>query len=211
MDAINNDDFRNSMKKLRQVVNTVKTFTDAGKCIEYIDSMEQEKTFIISSGALGETTVPLIHDKSQVNTIYIFCKDRVRHKKWSQQWPKIVDVFTDITPICEALKQAAQDCDQNSVSISFVKKTDGVANHNPDELDKSFMYTQILKEILLTIDFEQSHIDEFLVDCREQFDGNPSELKNIDKLNNNMLDRINQIRLLFIEVKVYQKKTLMIW
>ena len=44
------------------------------------------------------------------------------------------------------------------------------------------MYTQILKEILLTIDFEQSHINEFLTYCREQFVGNTAELKNVEKI-----------------------------
>ena len=44
------------------------------------------------------------------------------------------------------------------------------------------MYTQILKEILLTIDFEQEHINEFLTYCREQFAGNTIELKNVDKI-----------------------------
>jgi tetratricopeptide (TPR) repeat protein len=44
------------------------------------------------------------------------------------------------------------------------------------------MYTQILKEILLTIDFEQSHINDFLTYCREQLVGNTIELRNVDKL-----------------------------
>jgi hypothetical protein len=91
-------------------------------------------------------------------------------------------VYTDITSICEALEQAVQDCDQNSVSISFVKSTDGTSNQNLDQLDQSFMYTQILKEILFTIDFEQSHINEFLTYCREQFVGNSFQLKNVDKI-----------------------------
>jgi tetratricopeptide (TPR) repeat protein len=44
------------------------------------------------------------------------------------------------------------------------------------------MYTQILKEILLTIDFEQKHIDEFLRYCREKLADNKIELNNIEKL-----------------------------
>jgi len=91
-------------------------------------------------------------------------------------------VYTDIIPICELLKQAIQDCDHNSVSISFIKATDGVSKENLDTLDSSFMYTQILKEILLTIDFEQSHINDFLTYCREQLTGNTIELKNVDKI-----------------------------
>jgi tetratricopeptide (TPR) repeat protein len=85
--------------------------------------------------------------------------------------------LTDIIPISEALKQAAQDCDQNSVSISFPNTTDG--------LNSSFMYTQILKEILLTIDFEPVHFKEFLTYCREQYAGNTAELKNVDKFDKN--------------------------
>jgi hypothetical protein len=91
-------------------------------------------------------------------------------------------VFTDITSICEKMKQAAQECDQNSISISFIKTTDGLSKENLDQLDESFMYTQILKEILLTIHFEQEHINQFLTYCREQFIGNGIELRNVEKL-----------------------------
>ncbi len=67
IDEINNDDFLNSMNKLRQVVNKVKTFTDVDECVEYIDGIKQEKIFMIFPGALSETTVPIIHDKPQIN------------------------------------------------------------------------------------------------------------------------------------------------
>jgi hypothetical protein len=168
---------------LRQVVNTINTFTDVDKCIDFIDSIKEERIFIISSGAFGQTTVPIVHEKPQVSTIYIFCGNKTRHEEWSLEWPKVKGVFTDITLICEALKQAAYDCDQNMVSISFVKSSkDGTSKENLDQLDQSFMNTQILKEILLTINFEQQHIDEFLTYCREQFVDNSTELKNVEKL-----------------------------
>jgi tetratricopeptide (TPR) repeat protein len=124
----------------------------------------------------------MVHDKPQVNIIYIFCGNKGHHEKWAKEWPKVAGVYTDITPICEALKQATQDSDHNSISISFAKKTDGATNSNVDTLDSSFMYTQILKEILLTIDFDQGHIQEFLTYCREQLAGNDAELKNVDTI-----------------------------
>jgi tetratricopeptide (TPR) repeat protein len=167
---------------LRQVVNTVNTFIDVDECINFINGINQERAFVISSGALGKTTVPMVHDKPQVNTIYIFCGNKGYHEKWAKGWPKVAGVYTDITPICEALKQATQDCDHNSISISFAKKTEGATGPSHDTLDSSFMYTQILKEILLTIDFDQGHIQEFLTYCREQFAGNDAELKNVDKI-----------------------------
>jgi hypothetical protein len=182
IDEVNNDDCRNSITKLRQIVNTVNTFIDADECINFIDSIKEEQAFMICSGALGQTTVPRVHEKPQVNSIYIFCGNKTRHEQWAKEWPKVQGVYTDIRPICEALKQAAQDCDHNSVSISFVKMTDGAANQDLDTLDQSFMYTQILKEILLSIDFEQVHLNEFITYCREQLAGNTVELGNVEKL-----------------------------
>ena len=96
--------------------------------------------------------------------------------------PKIKGVFTDIQPICEALKKAAQECDQNTISMSFVPVSGDGASQNLDQLDQSFMYTQILKEILLTIDFQQEHFITFITYCREQFKGNPAKLEDVDKL-----------------------------
>jgi len=60
------------------------------------------------------------------------------------------------------------DCDQNLVSISFLKLSDVPSNQNLDQIDQSFIYTQIMKGILLfIIDFEQKHINDFLTYCRE--------------------------------------------
>ena len=44
------------------------------------------------------------------------------------------------------------------------------------------MYTQIIKEILLSIDFEPVHVDEFLTYCRQQFADNDAELQNVDMI-----------------------------
>jgi hypothetical protein len=150
---------------------------------DFITDIEHEKIFIIVSRKFSQIIVPLIQDIPQVSSVYIFCENKVGLEQWAHQWSKVKGVFTDVRPIYEALEQAAYDCDQNMVSISFVKSSnDEVSNQNLDELDQSFMYTQLLKEILLTINFEQKHINEFLTYCREQLAGNTYQLRNVNKL-----------------------------
>jgi hypothetical protein len=171
-----NDDCRNSIRKLRQVVNTVNTFVDVDECIDFITDIE-EKAFVVISGEFSQPIISIVQNIFQVNCVYIFSTNNVQYEKWAKEWPKVAGVYTDITPICEALRQARRDCDFNTVSISFAKKMDGATGPNRDTLDSSFMYTQILKEILLTIDFNEEHIKEFLTYCREQLAGNDAELK----------------------------------
>ena len=177
----NSDDYCDSIRKFREVINTINVFTDADECIDFITGIE-DKAFIVISGELSPTLISIVQDISQVDGIYIFDESNVLYEQQTKEWIKMKGVFIDITSICEALKQAVKDYDHNSVSISFIQMTNGAEKQNLDTLDSSFMYTQMLKEILLTIDFEQVHFNEFITYCREQFADNPIEMKNVDKI-----------------------------
>ena len=182
IDEVNDSDCYHTIKQLRTVVNTVDIFRDADKCIDFITSVQEEKIFMIISGALGEILMPTIHTIEHVYSIYIFCRNKSKHKQWSQAWPKVRGVFTEILPICDELRQDVQQYDQNAISVSFVSKIEELLTQNLNQINQSFMYTQILKEILLTIKFNQKSIQEFIVYCREKFADNPKELDNVNRL-----------------------------
>ncbi|CAF1337668.1 unnamed protein product [Adineta steineri] len=191
----NNVDCSNTIKQLKRAVNNVNTFTDVYQCVEFIRTINNNKVCMIVSGSLGQHIVPHVHDMSQVDTIFIFCNNQEWHKQWAKEWPKIKGVFTDITSICEALKQAAQQCEQNATSISFV-----ASNKKLDQLDPTFIYTQILKEILLTINFEEKHFKEFITYCREVYEDDEHELKNVNQLQTTMLNQA--LRLMDVDIVI---------
>jgi hypothetical protein len=135
--------------QLRRMVNDVNTFTDGDGCIQFIEDINDNKVCMIISGSLGQHIVPRVHNMSQVDSIFIFCGNKKRHEQWTKEWSKIKGVFTEITPICEALKQASRQWEQNAILISFVATGGDATNKNLNRLDPMFMYTQIMKEILL--------------------------------------------------------------
>ncbi|CAF0899393.1 unnamed protein product [Adineta steineri] len=175
--ADTNDDCQNTITKLRCIVNDINTFIDSDQCLEFIQTVVDKKMCMIISGSLGQNIVSRMHSMPQVDSIFIFCGNKKHHEQWAKDWPKIKGVFTDITPICEALKDAAHQCEQNAISMSFVG-----TNKKLDQLDPSFMYTQILKEILLTITFNQKHTQDYLNYCRDAFADNEEEMVNIKRL-----------------------------
>jgi tetratricopeptide (TPR) repeat protein len=181
----NNEDCRNTISQLRRAVNNVNKFADSGECIEFINSISNEKACMIISGALGERIVPQVHDMPQVDSIFIFCNNKERHEQWAKDWPKIKGVFTDISPICEALKKAAQQCEHNFTPISFMATSGDASKKSLNQLDCSFMYTKIMKEILLAITFDNGHIKEFIQHCRDAFAGNNEQLLNVKQLEQN--------------------------
>ncbi|CAF1442116.1 unnamed protein product [Adineta steineri] len=172
-----NDGCQNTIRKLRHAVNDINTYTNGDECLEFIQTIKNNKVCIIVSGLLGQHIMPRLHNMSQVDSIFIFCNNKKHHEQWVNDWPKIKGVFTDIIPICEALKETAHQCEQNSIPMSFVG-----TNKKLDQLDSSFMYTQIIKEILLTIKFDQNHIQDYFDYCRVVFAGNTKEIQNIKQL-----------------------------
>ena len=150
---------------------------------KFLESIEDEKACMIISGSFGQRIVPQIHNMSQVDTIFIFCGNKKFHQQWAKDWPKIKGVFTEIGPICEALKVAAQQCEQNATPMSFMPTTgDDISKKHLNQLDPTFMYTQILKEILLSIKFEQHHRMDFIQHCRTIFENNKDKLKTVKEL-----------------------------
>src|SRR5271163_1537752 len=185
IDEDNDADCRNTITQLQRVVNNVNTFTNDDQCIEFIETIDSQnhKACMIISGSLGQHIVPRVHKMSQVDSIFIFCSNKEHHEQWVKDWSKIKGVFTEITSICEALKTAAQQCEHNATPISFMATGGDDTNQKKlDQLDCSFMYTQILKDTLLTITFEQKHFQEFIEHCREQFADIEEELINVRKL-----------------------------
>ncbi|CAF1399813.1 unnamed protein product [Adineta steineri] len=179
---INDDNSNNILTQLREIITTVYTFNDVNQIVDFATDIKDVQIFMIFSDEFAQTTIPIVHDIPQVSSIYISCKNKSEHEKWSKQWAKVKDIFTETSQICKILKQATQECDQNFISMSFIPTNDETLNKNLDELDQSFMYTQVLKEILLTIDFNQQHIKEFTNYYREKIVGDNAQPKNIDEL-----------------------------
>jgi len=166
----NTADCQNTITKLQRVINLIQTFTESDRCIEFLKKINDDKAYLIISGSFGEHLMPQIHDLTHVDTIFIFCGNKSHHEIWAKNWSKIKGVFAKIEPICEALKKLTRQHEQDSIPMSFIKTN-----------ASSFVYASIFKEILLTIQFEERHIQYFLKYCRNLFADNDYELENINK------------------------------
>ncbi|CAF3699095.1 unnamed protein product [Rotaria sp. Silwood1] len=168
-----NKDCQNTLTQLRSVVNEVTICTEPAQCIKCLNDMNDEKAFVISSGALGQHLIPQIHDMPQLYAIYVFCGNESQHKVWIQEWSKIQGVFTSIKPICDSLKKVARDCDHDAISMSFVPKRMMAATssdqQNLDQLEPSYMYSVLFKEIVLEIkEPEAKSLNDLVIYCRSK-------------------------------------------
>ena len=76
-------------KKLRQVINHLRTFEDNDKCEQYIRQISEEKVVLIVSGAFGRQIVPRLHDLPQFSACYVFCQDKKANEQWANKYQKV--------------------------------------------------------------------------------------------------------------------------
>ncbi|CAF0788455.1 unnamed protein product [Adineta steineri] len=174
------EDCQNTLVQLKNVVNDVKLCTESDQCIEALNTVDKQQAFVITSGSLGQHLVPKIHGMPQLDAIYIFCGNKSRHEDWTQNWTKIKGVHTNIKEICQALQLAVKQCDQDSIAVSFLTVNEMVSTDNLNQLEPTFMYTQLFKEILLDIKYNRNAIKDLAACCRQVFTGNPVELQVIN-------------------------------
>ncbi|CAF0851414.1 unnamed protein product [Adineta steineri] len=174
-------DCQNTLAHLKNVVNDVSLCTEPDQCIQVLKKIDKERAFVITSGSLGQRLVPEIHDIPHLDAIYIFCGNKSRHEGWAQNWTKIKGVHTNIKDICQALQVAVKQCDQDTIAVSFLAVNDMASTENLNQLEPTFMYTQLFKEILLDMEYDGKAIKDLAVCCREVFTGNPIELQVISE------------------------------
>ncbi|CAF1121135.1 unnamed protein product [Adineta ricciae] len=172
-----NPDYQNAITHLQYIVNDIYTFTDNDECIDFILTLTDTDVCLITSGSVGQRLVPCVHDISNIDSIFIFCDDQNRHEQWAKHWCKVKSVSIDIIHICEQLKKIIRRYDLTAIPMSFVQ-----SGKRLDRLEPSFMYTKIIKEILLTIQFKHKHIKQFVEYCCDNFVDTEVDRKKVKQL-----------------------------
>ena len=142
--------YQNTIKHFRTIANNVCTFTDGDQCIEYIQTIRHGAVCIVISGRVDERILSCIHDLVQADRIFIYNDD---DKQIVKHRTELKRIYTDIESI--------ENCEQDHLNFSVIPKID------LDRLDPEFIYSQVIKEILLEIEFEEKHIDDFIQYCQK--------------------------------------------
>jgi tetratricopeptide (TPR) repeat protein len=172
--------YRKSINELQHIVNVIYTFSDVDQCVDFLTDIEHEKVFMIISNSLDRQVVPAIENVSQIDSIYILSNNNLENKMNIIKWTKVKGMFSQIDELCKSLKRDTRSCEYNMISISILRSIDS-SNRDLNELDQSFMYSQLLKEILLDMNYDDDSKKKLVDFCRHQYYDSASELKIIDE------------------------------
>ena len=110
-------DTENTLEKLRAIVPDVRLIDHPDKAVDLLTNTKTETSFVITSDEFGRELVPRIHSLGNLDAIYIFSQNVKFHSEWSNTWTKVVDVNNKIDLICEALRRAVKQCNQDNIAM----------------------------------------------------------------------------------------------
>jgi tetratricopeptide (TPR) repeat protein len=171
------------IEKLRAVVNYLKIFDNIDDCMQYVSAIKQEHVFLIVSGRTGKHIIPLVHNLSQLNSIYIFCIKAQTHRIWSSKYPKVKGVFIAEETLYDRLSKDVILCSsQTPMSIIQFEHTLNTLNKDEKPL---FLWSQILLQVILRLPPSSNGKQDMINQARDQYCNNLIEQQKINEFEGN--------------------------
>ncbi|CAF3400186.1 unnamed protein product [Rotaria socialis] len=97
----------------------------------------------------------------QLDTIFGFNSNAEQQP----EWPKMKSFHHSIHPICTSLKKLTREHDHSAIPMRFVSKEilTSSGDKNLDQLEPTYMYSMLFKEILLEIEEDDTESGQFPV------------------------------------------------
>lgn len=87
---VNSKENKKALRELCTISSNVEKFHDKKEFQWYIEQITSDNPLIIIvSGQLGREIVPSIHKRRDVESIYIYCRDKEGNEKWASKFPKV--------------------------------------------------------------------------------------------------------------------------
>ncbi|CAF3585548.1 unnamed protein product [Rotaria sp. Silwood1] len=169
--------------QLRCIINYLKLFHNIEQCINYVLSVTSEKIFLIISDTLSKTVIPRIHDHSQLEHIYIYCRRRTIRESSVQTYAKVSGIFIDNSSLMTKLKEDYQVSSQNLCSTSVVTSEESINNFNLN--NSPINWFPLLIETVIRTPQSNSIKKHLLSKCELDYIDNELEQKSIEDFRQN--------------------------
>ncbi|CAF4162801.1 unnamed protein product, partial [Adineta steineri] len=177
-----NQEYQNILAQLKTNTDNIKVFKQRDECVDFLTDAEEDiMSFLVLENTMARHILPLMNDIPQLHSVYIFSNIKSQHEEWTTKWQKVSGVHTNTEDLCQALKIDIKKCNQDSIAMSFITVNEMTSTDNSNQLEPTFMYTQIFKEIILDMEHDKQAIKQFITYCRQHDCGSA---KTIDQFEN---------------------------
>ncbi|CAF3747438.1 unnamed protein product [Rotaria sp. Silwood1] len=175
-----NEDTERTKEQLRSINDFVIFHTDLHQCVPYIQSIDKEKIFLITSGSKAAQVLPLISHLPQVDSIFIFCMQKDKYQYLINEYPKIIGIYDQLDDLCSSIREQIDLFHKQLQTFSIFdhhqKSTKDLSKESAE-----FLWFQLFHHLIIRLPRNQQAKQQMIDVCRAYYRGNITELKLIDQ------------------------------
>ncbi|CAF1436059.1 unnamed protein product [Rotaria sp. Silwood1] len=168
---------------IRQLVkHRLLTYDDPDKCIDDITDGSIKRVFLIVSNAFGPNVIPVIHEISYIQAIYVFCGDQQKAQAWAGPYSKISGIFTKRPALLQKIRNdiSAYNTDEDlPMSVFHLAERENTLQELTEE-SATFMWYQSIMIVLRLMALYGNAKTDMIAECRKIYHNNESVQKSID-------------------------------
>jgi hypothetical protein len=176
--------FEKEREQLRKLVYGLQTFDNVDACVDFITAIQDEKVFLIICGT--PQTVEHFKELSQIEKIYIFASSSHEFNNVKHQYSNC-DIVENIDSLYKQFQEDIKLCEMDFILIIGAplvsEKTLSLSSLTKQEA--SFLFGQIIKEIIFRVKFESGSKNVFIDFCRAHYMNSDEQLSVIENFAKN--------------------------
>ncbi|CAF3664478.1 unnamed protein product [Adineta steineri] len=173
------EDTERTQQELRSINDFVIFQTDLDKCVAYIQSIANEKIFLITSGSKASEILPQIADLSQIDSIFIFCIQKDKYIDLINIYPKIIGIYVELDDLSQSIREQVKLVDKQIQAFSFFdqnqKSTKDISKQTAE-----FLWFQLFNHVIIRLPRNQQAKQQMINLCRQYYRGNRKEIQLIN-------------------------------
>ncbi|CAF1369843.1 unnamed protein product [Adineta steineri] len=172
-----------TLNQLREINDYVVFFTTEDDCIAYIESVEDEQMFLVTSGRCAECILRKVHDFKSIDSVFIFCikVEKYQYLMSSEEFSKIIGVYNKPSTLIKSIKEAIQFAEKQMEVFSFYNQHEEKSTRDLSKESAGFLWFQMFKDMIMRLPRDATAKQQLTEYCRNYYRGNRKEIAFIDE------------------------------
>ncbi|CAF1314681.1 unnamed protein product [Rotaria sordida] len=173
-----------TVRQLRLINDYVIFSSDLEECIRRIQLINKEIIFLITSGAKASQIVPRISSFDQINSIFIFNKEKTSYEDLLTKYSNIIGIYINLDDLCKSIKEEINFINKPIQTFSFIDQHQ-ISIKDISKQSAKFLWYQLFYQTLSCLSRNPQAKQQMIQECTEYYDGNTKEMKFIHNFEKN--------------------------
>jgi hypothetical protein len=173
---VSHDHTEQTKQQLRHINDYVIFHTDLQLCLTFIQSIDKEKIFLVTSGSKASQILPHLSSLRQIDSIFIYCMEINKYEHLINEYSKIIGIYNNLTDLYKSIKQQIDLFDKQLQTFSFLDQN----QKSTKDLEKQsgeFLWFQLFNYVINRLPRNEQAKQHMVDTCQQYYRGNTKELK----------------------------------